>query len=274
MNRKQQEESFNAFVEKQRNTLLSKGDDYAGDDRLSNFKQVGSITGQTAAQACLTLIATKVARLSQLLGGKSPKNESIQDSVLDLGTYASLLNMLLEEENPRVTKEMIGPDASKLFCKQTDINKNTYPEPLIPFTDFLKSRPQGTRHLQPTGKLEGKDGSFEDKLHAALDKAIASGKIKQLDKDTPLKIPIGKAGKGLKSLTEQIEERWGKVMEKERNEAPFIALPKKKKKVKTYKAEDGVVTFKADSIEDALKQLEARGIKVPNGMMLGCIEVK
>lgn len=220
MNRKQQEESFNAFVDKQRNTLLVKGDDYAGDDRLSNFKQVGSITGQTAAQACLTLIATKVARLSQLLGGKSPKNESIEDSVLDLGTYASLLNMLLEEENPRVTKEMIGPNVKDLFCKSVE-NKNPFgpaPPPPTPFTDFLRSRPQGTRHLQPMGKPEGKYDPT----------------------------PTG---------------------------MPKAELPKKKK-VKPYKAADGVKTFKAKNMKDALKQLEAMGIKVPNGMMLGCIEVK
>lgn len=226
MNRKQQEESFNAFVDKQRNTLLSKGDDYAGDDRLSNFKQVGSITGQTAAQACLTLIATKVARLSQLLGGKSPKNESIQDSVLDLGTYASLLNMLLEEENPRVTKEMIGPDAAELFCKATDVNKNRF-------------------NLTDSGRKGWPKTDSQDESFSAFLRRVTGDPNGGQGKCDPIPAVMLKA-----------------------------EVPKKKKKVKTYKAEDGVVTFKADSIEDALKQLEARGIKVPNGMMLGCIGVK
>lgn len=218
MTRTQQKQSFDAFAAKQWETMDSKAQDYAGDDRLSNFKQVGSITGQTAAQACLTLIATKVARLSQLLGGKSPKNESIQDSVLDLGTYASLLNMLLEEEN-------------SLFCKQVDINKNKYPDPklleLSSYTDFLKSR-------RPTTASEYLKG------------------LQQLQETQ-------KMGQGLSNCP---------------TKDTVLPKAKLKKKVKTYKAEDGVTTFTAKNMKDALKQLEATGITVPNGMMLGCMQVK
>lgn len=84
-----------AIIEK---TQDSKGDDYANDDRLSNFKLAGSIVGLSASQNCLSLIATKVARLGVLLKSRNPKNESIDDSILDLINYGILLSML-ESEN-------------------------------------------------------------------------------------------------------------------------------------------------------------------------------
>ena len=115
MNKQQQIESFDRIVSKMREVLLAKGDDYAADaDRLSNFKQVGTICGIGAARACLVLIATKVARLGNLLGDgltggdgsrdgsgverRAVRNESIADSVLDLTNYGVLLGQILEDE--------------------------------------------------------------------------------------------------------------------------------------------------------------------------------
>lgn len=78
--------------------LFSKGDDYANEDRLSNFKLAGNICGLTPDQNCLSLIATKVARLGVLLkSDKNPNNESIRDSILDLANYAALLDMIVSE---------------------------------------------------------------------------------------------------------------------------------------------------------------------------------
>jgi len=114
MNKKIQIETFENFVAKQREILLSKGDDYANTDRLSNFKTAGQICGLTPAQHCLAMIATKIARLGVLLtpSANPAKNESIQDSVVDLGNYAALLNMILEEENgiPIENYPEPGPD--------------------------------------------------------------------------------------------------------------------------------------------------------------------
>lgn len=102
MNKQTQIETFNALVEKQRDVMLSKGDDYANEDRLSNFKTAGKICGLTAAQHCLAMIATKVARLGVLLNpnAPAPKHEAVEDSVLDLANYAQLLNMILVDEKP------------------------------------------------------------------------------------------------------------------------------------------------------------------------------
>ena len=85
--------------------LLTKGNDYANEDRLSNFKLAGSIAGGNAATNCLNMIATKVARLGNLLtSDKIPVNESINDSVIDLANYAVLLHMILNEGDTVSTK--------------------------------------------------------------------------------------------------------------------------------------------------------------------------
>lgn len=106
MTLQQQEEQFNEFVLKMRITLFSKGNDYANEDRLSNFKLAGNITGIGPKLNALNLIATKVARLGSLLNGnKTPNNESINDSLLDLANYVVLLNMIINEEtNQQINK--------------------------------------------------------------------------------------------------------------------------------------------------------------------------
>jgi hypothetical protein len=98
MTKQEQIEYFESFVEKQRAILLAKGDDYAGEDRLSNFKLVAQIVGITPEQVVLVFVATKAVRLGQLFQGKEPKNESKQDSVLDGGNYNALMAMILSEK--------------------------------------------------------------------------------------------------------------------------------------------------------------------------------
>ena len=98
MLKKEQEEFLEKQFQRIREVQLSKGNDYANEDRLSNFKLAGSICGLSAEQNCLSLIATKVARLGVLLNSDiKPSNESVDDSVLDLTSYALLLAMILED---------------------------------------------------------------------------------------------------------------------------------------------------------------------------------
>lgn len=98
----EQEYTLKEFVEKMQEIILKKGNDYAAqDDRLSNFKLAGNICQIAPEQNCLSLIATKVARLGVLLKSqKQPDNESVQDSLIDLANYAALLYMLLKEPKP------------------------------------------------------------------------------------------------------------------------------------------------------------------------------
>lgn len=97
MNKETQQKVFDDTVDQMREIMLTKGDDYANDDRLSNFKKVAFMTNSTPEKAVLNLIATKVARLSELLEGKTPKNESVEDSILDLANYTLLLKMVRHE---------------------------------------------------------------------------------------------------------------------------------------------------------------------------------
>lgn len=99
MNKKDQEKHFDEITTKMKDILLKKGNDYANEDRLSNFKLAGGICGIKPEQNCLSLIAVKVARLGVLLNSdKEPSNESVKDSVLDLANYAILLSMILEDK--------------------------------------------------------------------------------------------------------------------------------------------------------------------------------
>lgn len=67
MTKQQQEVVFDNMVAEMRKVMLGKGDDYANEDRLSNFRLAGNICGVTPELNCLNLIATKVARLGVLL---------------------------------------------------------------------------------------------------------------------------------------------------------------------------------------------------------------
>ena len=98
MTKKEQMAVFGYLTNEMKKTLFSKGDDYANEDRLSNFKLAGAISGGNASTNCLNMISTKVARLGNLLNkDRDPNNESIDDSVLDLANYAVLLYMIINE---------------------------------------------------------------------------------------------------------------------------------------------------------------------------------
>ena len=108
MTKQEQQEFFDQYINKMRDVLLNKGDDYANADRLSNFKLAGLIAGGNAKTNCLNLIATKVARLGVLLNSNDePKNESVSDSILDLANYSMLLAMIDDEFNRLTMKKNI-----------------------------------------------------------------------------------------------------------------------------------------------------------------------
>jgi len=99
MNLETQQKNFLEITEQMKSIMFAKGNDYANEDRLSNFKLAGNISGLTPELNCLSLIATKVARLGVLLkNDKTPNNESIHDSLLDLANYTILLTMILKDK--------------------------------------------------------------------------------------------------------------------------------------------------------------------------------
>lgn len=98
MTRENQSKLLGEFYAEKKNVMKLKGEDYANEDVLSNFKTAGGNCGISSELQCLSLIATKVARLGNLLSGKTPNNESISDSILDLSNYTDLLYCLVNEE--------------------------------------------------------------------------------------------------------------------------------------------------------------------------------
>lgn len=123
MTQQQQEQHFEGLTSAMKQILLKKGGDYAKEiDVLSNFKLAGSICGLTAEQNCLSLIATKVARLGVLLYNieKVPNNESIRDSILDLANYAVLLDMLVGEKEKQADRVCCGNWDEDGKCKCAD----------------------------------------------------------------------------------------------------------------------------------------------------------
>ena len=74
-----------------------KNHDYARtDEPLSNFHRSLAL-GIEPWRGVLIRMSDKWSRLEQLAGGKSPKNESMRDTLIDLAVYALIDVLLLEE---------------------------------------------------------------------------------------------------------------------------------------------------------------------------------
>jgi hypothetical protein len=82
---------FDAHLEVMRAIHDAKNADYAQDGNpYSNFELAASVAGCPVDTVFRVLIGVKLARLTELLGGKEPKHESIDDSILDLSVYSAL----------------------------------------------------------------------------------------------------------------------------------------------------------------------------------------
>lgn len=98
MNTDQQKEHFEVQVKAMAETMLSKGNDYATEDRLKIFKDVAAIVGITPQQVSMVMIALKVARMANLhKQGTKPEHESLADSSLDLMCYSVLNDAMFKD---------------------------------------------------------------------------------------------------------------------------------------------------------------------------------
>lgn len=90
---KQRIPEFQAILTNMQKIHEVKNHDYASDDNsFSNFEFSAFIGSafQDVHISFAVLIGTKLARLAELLNGKTPKNESIADTFTDLAVYAVL----------------------------------------------------------------------------------------------------------------------------------------------------------------------------------------
>lgn len=82
-----------------------KNADYArDDDPLSNFRQAEAF-GIPAWKGVLVRMSDKWSRIQELTNGKTPKNESLRDSLVDNAVYSLLAIVLLEEAMTRSKPE-------------------------------------------------------------------------------------------------------------------------------------------------------------------------
>lgn len=73
---------------------LKKNQDYANDNNpFSNFERSAELISwfnNPTDKSFIALIGTKLARIAELSDGRTPNNESLDDSFLDLVTYCAL----------------------------------------------------------------------------------------------------------------------------------------------------------------------------------------
>ena len=88
---------FYALLEEIAELHSRKNHDYAATtDPLSNLRMAETF-GVPAWKGVLIRMSDKWSRITQLVSGKQPKNESLKDSLLDLAVYSLLTIVLLEE---------------------------------------------------------------------------------------------------------------------------------------------------------------------------------
>ena len=102
--------AFLALLDEIKALHESKNHDYAEDaDPLSNLRRAEAM-GIPAWKGVLVRLTDKWSRIEQLANGKSPKHESLRDSLIDNAVYSLLCVLLLEES----TRERSGADALSL----------------------------------------------------------------------------------------------------------------------------------------------------------------
>jgi len=88
-------EQFDSLLAQMSEIFKKKNHDYAGEDPFSNFRQSEKI-GIPAWKGCMVRLGDKWSRLCQLAkkGEAEVKDETFEDTCLDLAIYALILRML------------------------------------------------------------------------------------------------------------------------------------------------------------------------------------
>jgi len=90
--------AFVELIEELKRLHESKNHDYAEDsDPLSNLRKSERL-GVPAWKGVLVRLTDKWSRIEQLAGGKTPKHESLRDSLIDNAVYSLLAILLLDEK--------------------------------------------------------------------------------------------------------------------------------------------------------------------------------
>lgn len=85
--------AFDCILGKMKAIHDKKNHDYAKEaSPFSNFEYASQVALIPVYKVFMTIIGIKMARLNELLdSGKTPNNESIQDTFIDLATYTAIM---------------------------------------------------------------------------------------------------------------------------------------------------------------------------------------
>lgn len=123
---KYQTPEFIDFLDKSKEIHIRKSNDYAQEGNpFSNFERSGHIASwfnDPVDKAFVILIGVKLARLAELRNGKEPKNESIFDTFLDLGTYCFLWGSYVVRSSKN--KILVCPDCNHQALFHNYLNSN------------------------------------------------------------------------------------------------------------------------------------------------------
>ncbi len=99
---------FHKLLQKMAEVHDKKSADYASTSNYySNFEKAAAAAGVSVDDVFNTLIEVKTARLVELMkNGKTPQNESVQDTLLDRAVYCILHASYYEELPPPAEEEM------------------------------------------------------------------------------------------------------------------------------------------------------------------------
>lgn len=89
---------INRFSKDILETLVKKGEDYNNGNNFSIFEQISKELNVSVEKVLMVFILTKTKRISNLLDKESSNFESIDDSILDLACYTTLLNAYINRK--------------------------------------------------------------------------------------------------------------------------------------------------------------------------------
>ena len=132
-----QRDKVRRILQRGMDLLDAKGHDYAADDSaFINFTLTGMILDWAVSRglqqeelAFVSHIATKLARMIELRGsGKTPKNETIEDTCMDLANYAALWGGWILTKKRQPTNE----EYDAMFGNEPPIRGRVYEEEDLP----------------------------------------------------------------------------------------------------------------------------------------------
>lgn len=105
MTKREYMEYHNACMEKMKAITKAKNADYTGtsDDPFANFTQTESVAGVSTEAGFLVRMGDKMARIKSFVqkGVLQVKDESVEDTLLDLANYCILMAGYINSQRPR-----------------------------------------------------------------------------------------------------------------------------------------------------------------------------